>query len=68
MKIVNVNTPTKKLYERYKEWSCQNYPDEKLESNRYFLQNAKLNYTINDHIVSNGYDSTGIKNLKFKNS
>lgn len=58
---------TQILYEIFKDWFYTNYPNEKTPSNRLFLQNIKLNYSIIDHVIINKKDSTGIKNLKLKN-
>ena len=58
---------TQILYENFKDWFYKNYPNEKTPSNRIFLQNIKLNYSIIDHVIINKKDSTGIKNLKLKN-
>jgi hypothetical protein len=58
----NIHTQT--LYENFKEWFYRNYPNDKILSNRSFLQNIKLNYQIVDHVIINKKDSTGIKNLK----
>jgi len=62
------NVHTQILYNRFKDWFYENYPNEKIPSNRLFLQNIKLNYTICDNIVVNKRKSTGIKNLKIKSS
>ena len=61
----NIHTQT--LYEKFKDWFYEYYPNEKIPSNRLFLQNIKLNYTVSDNIVVNKKKSTGIKNLKIKN-
>ena len=60
------NLHTQTLYDKFKEWHYNNYPNEKIPSNRIFLQNIKLNYIIIDHVIINKKDSTGIKNISFK--
>ena len=60
----NIHTQT--LYDKFKDWFYDNYPNEKIPSNRIFLQNIKLNYVVMEHVIINKKDSTGIKNIIFK--
>ena len=60
----NIHTQT--LYDKFKDWFYDNYPNEKIPSNRLFLQNIKLNYAVMEHVYINKKDSTGIKNIKLK--
>ena len=53
-------------YEKFKDWFYTNYPNDKVISNKVFLQNLKLNYNVDSHVVINKKDSTGIKGIKFK--
>jgi putative DNA primase/helicase len=66
-KCDGINVHTQRLYDKFKDWFYQNYPDEKIPSNRYFLQNVKLNYEVCDNIIVHDKKSTGIRNLKLKN-
>ena len=58
---------TQVLYEKFKDWFYENYPNDKIPSNRIFLQNIKLNYIVCDNIIVNKKKSTGIRNLQIKN-
>lgn len=57
---------TQTLYEKFKDWFYTNYPNDRVISNKVFLQNLKLNYNVDSHVVINKKDSTGIKGIKFK--
>ena len=58
---------TQVLYDKFKDWLYENYPNDKIPSNRIFLQNIKLNYIVCDNIIVNKKKSTGIRNLQIKN-
>ena len=61
------NIHTQVLYDKFKDWLYENYPNDKIPSNRIFLQNIKLNYIVCDNIIVNKKKSTGIRNLQIKN-
>ena len=60
---------TSKLYEAFKNWFKTNYPNEKLMSNRMFINCIKINYHVYDNVKmpNISYSTTGIKNIQLKN-
>lgn len=62
----SVNVHTQTLYDKFKDWYYNNYPDEKIPSIKIFVQNLRLKYILHDNITINKKKSTGIKNLNFK--
>ena len=63
------NIHTSKLYEAFKNWFKLNYPNEKIMSNRGFINSIKNNYIIYDKVKmpNVSYSTTGIKNIQLKN-
>ena len=64
----NTHIHTSKLYTEFKIWFRKNYPEDKLLSNRGFINNLRPKYHIYDSVKMPGIDhsTTGIKNLKMK--
>ena len=64
----NTNLHTSKLYDRYKKWFSNNYPNEKLISNRGFINNIRSKYKTYDNLrmPNVSYQMTGLINIKFK--
>lgn len=66
----NTHIHTSKLYESYKKWFSNNYPDDKLISNRAFINNIKTKYKLYDNVRVPGITSpsTGFKYIALKNN
>ena len=64
----NTHLHTSKIYDKYKSWFKNNYPNDKLCSNKAFISNIKTKYHVYDNIRMPNviYPTTGIKFIAFK--